>query len=209
MIDWPDNLPIEGAITKPEDAVGHVLMYPLGAHEPIRQRDLAGANSGMGLSAKIPDGMRATAVQTNEVNNLAGFLFPGCKVDVLGTFHAGTDNNTMTRTILQDVQVLSTGTKMEPDPQGKPDNVAIVTLLTTPEQSEKLVLAENQGSIHFVLRNGGDRATGDTAAIDLAELSGLPKTTTPTPGRHEIAQKVAESYTVETIAGDKTSVDKF
>jgi pilus assembly protein CpaB len=113
----------------------------------------------------------------------------------------------VTRTVLQNVQVLSTGTKTEPDPQGKPENVGVVTLLTTPEDSEKLFLAGSQGSIQFVLRNGGDNATANTASIDLAELSGLakkPAAITPQPGR-----RVANVYIVETVAGDKTSVAKF
>src|SRR5437899_8657149 len=84
------------------------------------------------------------------------------------------------RTVIQNAQVLSTGTKMDPDPNGKPENVSVVTLLVTPEESEELALAQsqatqNQGSIHFVLRNGGDAARPNTAPVDMAELAGIPK----------------------------------
>src|SRR5205085_10655171 len=139
------------------------------------------SGASLGLSAKIPDGMRATAIKTNEVTNIAGFIFPGSHVDVLVTWKP--ENNpvsTETRTVLQNVQVLSTGTKMDPDPNGKPENVSVITLLLTPEQAEKLVLAQteaasNGGNLNFVLRNGGDGATPSTPPVDMAELVGEPK----------------------------------
>jgi len=105
-INWPENVPLEGLIEKKQDVTGHVLMYAVAANEPVLQRDLA-ASASLGLAAKIPDGMRATAVKTNEVTNIAGFIFPGSHVDVLVTFK--TENNsasTETRTVLQNVQVL-------------------------------------------------------------------------------------------------------
>ena len=73
------------------------------------KHDLASSGS-FGLSAKIPDGMRATSVKTNEVMNIAGFIFPGSHVDVLVTLRG--ENNAAsntTHTVLQNVQVLATG----------------------------------------------------------------------------------------------------
>ena len=86
-IDWPESIPLDGAITKKEDAVGRVLAYSIGANEPLMERHLAGAGSSLGLSAKIPNGMRATAIKVNEVNNIAGFLSPGAKVDYYPLYH--------------------------------------------------------------------------------------------------------------------------
>ena len=155
--------------------IGRVLIYPVGAKEPVMQRDLASAGS-FGLSARIPDGMRAMAVKTNEVSSVAGFIFPGSHVDVLGTFRMEGNNSTISRTVLQNVQVLSTGTKTAPYPNGKPENVTVVTLLVTPEQSTKLVLAQNQGTIQISLRNGADSVNPEVASVDLADLAGTPKT---------------------------------
>src|SRR5713226_10277599 len=212
-INWPVNVPLEGLIEKKQDITGHVLMYGVAANEPVLQRDLASSAS-LGLAAKIPDGMRATAVKTNEVTNIAGFIFPGSHVDVLVTFK--TENNsasTETRTVLQNVQVLSTGTKMDPDPNGKPENVNVVTLLVSPEQSEKLALAQNQGTIHFVLRNGGDSANPDVRPVDIAELAGIAKKPLEPVMKHvkQVAAvvKLPEVYTVETVANGKITVTKF
>src|SRR5439155_19739721 len=126
-IDWPQSVHVEGTITNHDDVVGHVLIASLSANEPILRRDLA-SEASIGLAAKIPDGMRAVAVKTNEVNNVAGFLIPGAHVDVLVTLRGDNNNASSTRTVLQNVLVLSTGAKMEADPNGKPENVNVVTL---------------------------------------------------------------------------------
>ena len=212
-INWPENVPLDGLFEKKEDVAGHVLMYMVAANEPVLRRDLASSAS-LGLAAKIPDGMRATAVKTNEVMNVAGFIFPGSRVDVLVTLHGESNASSTARTVLQDVQVLSTGTKMDPDPNGKPENVTVVTLLVTPEQSEKLALAENQGTIQFVLRNSGDSANAATPAVDMAELTGAPKKPEETANPKRIAPvtaavKAPEPYIVETVANGKITVSKF
>src|SRR5579862_9964008 len=63
LIDWPSNAVLPGSSAKIEDVVGRPLITPLGAKEPILQRELAVEGSGLGLTAKIPTGMRATAVR--------------------------------------------------------------------------------------------------------------------------------------------------
>jgi pilus assembly protein CpaB len=212
-INWPVNVPLEGLIDKKEDAIGRIPIYALEAKEPLQKRGLA-SNGSFGLSAKIPDGMRATSVKTNEVMNIAGFIFPGSHVDVLVTLRGENNASTTTHTVLQNVQVLATGTKTDPDPNGKPENVSVVTLLVTPEESEKLALAQsqatqNQGSIHFVLRNGGDAARPDTAPIDMAELAGIPKKVQPQHTKRAPAPAAPAPYTVETFSGGKVTVAKF
>jgi pilus assembly protein CpaB len=215
-IDWPENVPVQGLIQKKEDVVGHMLMYAVTANEPLLQHDFASSGS-FGLAARIPDGMRAIAIKTNETTDVAGFIFPGAHVDVLVTLRNGFGGgtSTVTRTALQNVLVLSTGAKTDPDPNGKPENVEVITLLVSPEQSEKLALAQNQaaqnqGTIHFVLRNGGDPTRPDTAPVDLAEFMGAQQPATPQKvTRHTAAAKPPSLYTVETVIGNKVTVAKF
>ncbi|HET9837911.1 MAG TPA: Flp pilus assembly protein CpaB [Candidatus Angelobacter sp.] len=215
-VNWPANVAVEGLIDKKEDVVGRVLILPVEANEPVLKHDLA-PNGSLGLSAKIPSGMRATSVKTNEVMNVSGFLFPGSRVDVLVTLRGENVAATTTRTVLQNVQVLATGNKTDPDPNGKPENVSVVTLLVTPEESEKLALAQNQaaqnqGTIHFVLRNGGDTATPVTAPVDMAQLAGFTRKSDEKPRtRRNVTVKIPDPvmYTVETLAGGKVAVAKF
>ena len=182
-IDWPDNVPLAGSINKIEGAVGRPLIVSVAAREPLLERDLAALGSGFGLSAKIPAGMRATAVRSNEIVGVAGFLFPGSHVDVVVTYSlppnagavlgaslASAAGQTSTQTVLQDVEVLSTGTSIEPDPHGQPQTVSVVTLLLTPEDSQKLLLASAQGTIQFVLRSGVDRENVKLPATRLQQL---------------------------------------
>ena len=82
---------------------------------------------------------------------------PGTHVDVLVTLHLSTQPDPVTSTVLQDAEVLATGQKTEPDPEGKPTTATVVTLLVKPEDAERVVLASTQGTVHFVLRNGVDR----------------------------------------------------
>jgi pilus assembly protein CpaB len=216
-INWPENVALAGLIEKKDEIAGHALIYAVAANEPVLRRDLAAAAT-FGLAAKIPDGMRASAVKTNEVMSVAGFILPGSRVDVLVTLRSeqNTASTTTTRTVLQNVQVLSTGTKIDPDPNGKPENVSVVTLLVTPEQSETLALAQNQGTLQFALRNGADSASADTPSVDMASLTGTQRILPPPP-RSETAHARAaavvkaapDGYVVETVANGKVTVAKF
>lgn len=209
-IDWPTGLPMQGAVTKQEDVVGHILIIPVAAGEPLFQHDIASLGNS-GLSAKIPDGLRAVAVKTNELNNLSGFLFPGSRVDVLATLR-GENNKSYNRTVLQNIQVLSAGEKIVADPAGKPENVKFVTVLVTPQDSQKLALAMEQGTIQLALRNPNDAQKVETTTLSVSDLENLP----PKPIRQRtstrnavISTKAISAYVVETIAGAKSSVTKF
>src|SRR5258708_19562273 len=212
-IDWPLNVPLEGLIEKKDDITGHTLMSAVAVQQPVLRRDLASSAS-LGLSAKSADGMRASAGKTNEVTNIAGFVFPSSRVDVLVTLKP--DNNAAsmeTRTVLQNVLVLSTGTKIDPDPNGKPENVTVVTLLVTPEQSEKLALSQTHGTFHFLLPTAADPATPQLRPVDFAELAGIEKKPVEPVVKHASqvspVAKVPSVYSVETVINGKSTTAQF
>ena len=228
LIDWPADVPLAGSFTKTEEVVGRPLLFPLGPKEPVLKRDLAIAGSGIGLSGKIPPGMRATAVRSNEVVGVAGFLFPGSHVDVLATYNQpGTaqspGTSTSTQTVLQDVEVLAAGQTIEPDPTGKAQTVNVVTLLLSPEDSQKLLVASSQATIQFVLRSGADEGKVDIKPTRLDEVVGVPKASAPPPAprpatitpRRKPAPPVSASappppvHTLEVIQGTERTVHKF
>lgn len=217
LVDWPSTVPLTGSFSKPDEVVGRSLLYPLGPKEPVLDRSLAVAGSGFGITAKIPPGMRATSVRSNEIMGVAGFLFPGSHVDVLATFRLVGSDSPITQTVLQDVEVLTAGQRMQPDPEGKPQTVTVVTLLLNPVDSEKLLLASTQATIQFVLRSGADKERIDTKPVSMDELfAGLKKPPAPAPAAPRVrreapktAQKPPDFYTVEVIHGDKKSVEKF
>ena len=228
-IAWPENVTLPGSMRKPEDVIGRPLMVSVSAKQPLVQRDLAAPGSGYGLSGKIPEGMRATAIRSNEIVGVAGFLFPGSHVDVIATYSSS--SGVITNTVLQDVEVISTGTSIEPDPQGKPQTVNVVTLLLTPEDSQKILLASSQGTIQFVLRSGVDRKIADILPTRMDQLSGRPvQVSAPAPvppapkpvarasAKVEPPRVVApppvveapkEPHVIEVIQGTQRSVQKF
>ncbi len=209
-IDWPAKQPLAGAYVKASDVVGRSLLYPVQAGQPIIDQDLGDA-SGFGLTARIPPGLRAIALKSDDIVGVGGFLYPSSHVDVLVTYRTDKSPETMTATVLQDVQVLATDHQTKPDPDGKPATVNVVTLLLTPDEAERVVLASTQGTIHFVLRNGSDRDKVVDAPVQMSEFGAAPAATLPA---REVAMHTAPAarpprYTVETITGDKATKAEF
>jgi pilus assembly protein CpaB len=117
----------------------------------------------------------------------------------------------ITQTVLQDVEVLAAGQTIEPDPQGKPQQVNVVTLLLAPEDSQKVQLAGNQGTIQFVLRNGTDSKSVDLTPTRLDQLAGLVKPPAPPAKATKRAPAPApqQKYSLEVIQGTKSTVHTF
>jgi pilus assembly protein CpaB len=208
-VDWPMSVPLSGAMLKREDAVGRAVMYPLTKDEPITEHSLAAAGAGTGLAARIPEGMRATALKSDEVVGVAGFLLPGSHVDVLVTYRTDKFPEPITATVLQDAEVLAAGHQVQPDPEGKPATVNVVTLLLSPDDAQRAVLASTQGTIHFVLRNGADRAQMKEEPVGLSGLEQRDVKRAPDGPIHVVRHAARESAQVETVMGDKPSTARF
>ena len=214
LVNWPANTPLNGSFVKMDDLVNRSVLYPIDKDQPIVDRFLSVAGSGMGLAGKIPPGMRAIALRSDEVMGVAGFLYPGSHVDVLVTYHTDHSPDPVTFNVLQDAEVLAVGQKFQPDPDGKPVTATVVTLLLNPEDAKRAVLASTQGAFHFVLRGSEDVAKVKDAPITLSGISGpVANGTALKEARpHALPARQLPSrpqITVETIAGDKHSSDSF
>lgn len=210
MVSWPADKPVTGGFLKSEDLVGRVVLYPIDKDQPITDRFLSAPGSGLGLSGKIPDGMRAVALPSGEVMGVAGFIYPGSHVDVVVTYHSDQSPDPITFTVLQDTEVLAVGQKDQPDPDGKPATATVVTLLLTPLDAERAVMASTQGQFHFVLRSGSDKAHVPEVPITIGQLSGGPRPHPSTNGAPKMLPvRVVPPIVVQTIAGDKQSSDTF
>ena len=210
LVAWPGNIPIDGAFTHPADVMGRAVLFPLGKGQPILNRDLSVEGSGNGLASKIPDGMRAVALRSDEVVGVAGFLVPGSHLDVLVTYRQDGSSDPITVTVLQDAVVLAAGHQVEPDPEGKILDVTVMTLLLTPEEAQRAVLASTQGAIHFVLRNGRDTSrTGEPSTL-LSQLAGRPALGGHTVTRAPLPAAAAKPmrHEIETILGGGSSDER-
>jgi pilus assembly protein CpaB len=165
--------PPPGAILKKEDVVNRGVIASIHEDEPFYDTSLAAKGAGAGFAATIPQGMRAFAVHVNEVVGVAGFAVAGMRVDVLvsgvppGAQEGGVGS--ITRTLLQNIEVLSAGQNYQKDAEGKPVLVQVVNLLVTPEQAEILTLATMQ-TIQLVLRNPSDTVIVNTPGASTLNL---------------------------------------
>ena len=172
LTDWNGPIPA-GASTRPQDMVGRGVVVPIIAKEPVLESRLAAKGAGGGLASMIPPGMRAVAIHVSDVSSVAGFVVPGMRVDVLISGSApGVDSRfgTVTKTLLQNMEVLSAGQDFKKDAEGKPVSVPVINLLVTPEQAEMLSLAASSTNVQLVLRNPLDHNTAKTPGTALGRL---------------------------------------
>ncbi len=159
---WPKGLAPAGVLRSVDQVINRAAMGTLTPGEIILDAKLSAKNSGRGLASLIPEGMRAFTVQASHLTtNVAGFILPGNKVDVLLNIRAGRASvvgGGMTTTLLQAVEVLAVDQLLEApaDNRYDPKGLNSVTLLVTPEQATLLDLGQNMGTLTFSLRNLSD-----------------------------------------------------
>ena len=219
VIQWPANQQVAGMFTRVEDCVNRAVITPLAANEPVLESKLAPKESGAGLAATIPEGMRAVSVAVNEVVGVAGFVTPGTMVDVLVTGRAmggGTaGQGDITRTILENIRVLAAGQKIEQDREGKPQTVAVITLLVTPDEATQLTMGATDGRIQLALRNTIDTKKNEPKAIVQAALFSpqgaiaTPPAPRPAGGTRKAAPAPPPPYVIEVITGSKRENKSF
>jgi pilus assembly protein CpaB len=144
--------------------LGHGVIVPISKGEFILPNRLAGENAGSGLPSLIPPGMRAVSVRVNEVVSVAGFVTPGTRVDVLLTGTPGGSGEQQTTTVLQNVAVAASGHTLERTATGEAQNTAVITLLVSPDDAQRLTLASSEGHIQLALRNPLDTKQDEVPA---------------------------------------------
>ena len=142
-----------GSPRRRSDVLGHGVIVPISKGEFILPNRLAGENAGSGLPSLIPPGMRAVSVRVNEIVSVAGFVTPGTRVDVLLTGTPGGTGEQQTTTVLQNVAVLASGHTLERTATGEAQTTAVITLLVSPDDAQRLTLASSEGHIQLALRN--------------------------------------------------------
>lgn len=207
----------QGYYQNKADVLGRGVVVPIAKGEFILPSKLAAENAGAGLPSLIPPGMRAVSVRVNEVVAVAGFVIPGTRVDVLLTGNPTGVNEPLTTTVLENVEVLAAGQKLQRSAQGEPQSVPVITLLVSPEDAQKLTMASNEGRIQLALRNPLDTSEENLAVLrdsSLYRVGGPVRDPQPTRTRvrRVAAPKPApqpSAYVVEMIKGDKRDTAKF
>ncbi len=217
LISWPADQQIQGVCTRIQDCVDRALITPVLPGEPILEGKLAPKDAGAGLPAIIPEGMRAVSVAVNDVVAVAGFAQPGTSVDVMVTGQSenrGGANEQVTRTILEDVRVLAAGQKTEQDRQGQAQTITVITLLVTPEDADKLAMANTMGRVQLALRNSIDaNKTAPPPLFQGTLLGSGPAPAAPMPvsahAHVKSAPPAPPAYSVEVIRASKRETSEF
>lgn len=177
VVRYPKESVPAGAYSSIDSVAGQTCKIFLAAREPITALKLS--SRGGGLSMLVRSGMRATSLEVNQVSGVSGFVLPGDKIDVLCTIDGhGRDEETVTKTILQNAEVLASGQKTAQQ-DNKPITVQAVTILVDPAGAEKLALGLHEGRLHLVLRNPEDSDTVQVASLSTPQmLAGLTPSST-------------------------------
>jgi len=172
LVDWPAKTPLPGGFSDIETVVDRGLLASVIENEPLIESKLAPREAGAGLPPSIPAGMRAMSVKVNEVIGVAGFVVPGTRVDVVVVIRQRDES--MSRVVVGNVQVLTAGTKIDQEnsKDGKPIPSTVVTLLVSPQDAERISLAQSEGQIMLALRNPLDVAPSETRGVRTSSLMG-------------------------------------
>ena len=218
LVPWPARAVVPGTFTATDAVVNRGVLDELSENEPITESRLAPLGSGGGLPPTIKPGMRALSIKVNEVIGVAGFVVPGTHVDLIVTAKGSAGREeTMARIVVSNLEVLTAGTRYDQEQSrkdGKPVPTSVVTLLVTPEDAERIALAQVEGQLSLALRNPLDTLPVETKGARMVALMGAPgpppveakvsgRTVMRRPRPEPVAAPAPKAYTVETIRGAK------
>ncbi|WP_428627145.1 Flp pilus assembly protein CpaB [Sphingopyxis sp.] len=209
---WPKEL-VEKAYFMKEKTdvntlVGTVVRYPITAGQPLTQGALVHPDDRGFLAAALGPGMRAVTVKVSQEQGVAGFVFPGDRVDVLlaqtievKEGSAYPDDQIFTaETIVRNVRVLATDQRYDAeDETGKTPvrTFGSVTLEATPDLAERIAVAQSMGKLSLALRPLAESSGELEAAIASGEIN-VPSKGGTEAERRMLAQAQARPVTSKT-----------
>lgn len=225
VAQWPKGAIPAGAIKTLAGAEGRVVRSAIVAGEPLLESRLAPELAGRGgvMAMLVPEGQRGVSIKVDDAIRESGFILPNSRVDVLVSMaKPGTQGEKIAKVILQDVPILAAGQTVEMR-DNKPITVTTVTLALTPEQTERLAVAQSEGRITLTTRNLRDnqlvRTPGATQATLLSDVArpavATGPTATATAARRTVAAAAplpaptVEGHTVSVLRGSRLSEQQF
>lgn len=209
---WPKELTEKAYFLKDKTdvntLVGTVVRHAITAGQPLTQGALVHPDDRGFLAAALGPGMRAVTVKVSQEQGVAGFVFPGDRVDVLlaqtievKEGSAYPDDQIFTaETIVRNVRVLATDQRYDAeDETGKTPvrTFGSVTLEATPELAERIAVAQNMGKLSLALRPIAENSGELEAAIASGEIN-VPANGGAAAERRMMAQAQARPTTART-----------
>ena len=217
LVNWPKASVQPGALRTAAEAEGRVVRSSIVAGEPLIEGKLAPQLAGRGgiMPMLIPEGQRGVTIRVDDAMRESGFVLPNSRVDVLVSMAKAGSSEKIAKVILQDVTVLAAGQTVEMK-DNKPVTNTTVTLALTPQQVERLAVAQSEGRLMLAQRNLRDtqfvRTPGATPSSLLSDIAPAP---TPEAKPTVLARSaplplpVVEKYPVAVIRGTKVSEQTF
>jgi pilus assembly protein CpaB len=214
---WPEGLVqpayyIKGKPgVRPADLVGTVVRNEITAGQPFTQGTLIKPGERGFLAAALGPGMRAVTVAVSATSGVAGFVFPGDRVDIVLTQEVagGGEGQALkvSETVMRNVRVLATDQRMDAkNEQGKAvvQRFTMVTLEATPKLAEKIAVAQRIGDLSLSLRSIADNSAELERAIASGEVK-VPQTDDPKAERRmllAIANQPVDGLSTYTTGSD-------
>ena len=216
---WPEGLVQPAYFIKgspgvnPQELIGTVVRNEITAGQPLTQGTLVKPGERGFLAAALGPGMRAVTVAVSATSGVAGFVFPGDRVDLVLTqeVSSGGDKNgpslRASETIIRNIRVLATDQRTSAqNEEGKPEvrTISTVTLEATPKIAEKIAVAQTIGQVSLSLRSIADNSAELERAIAAGEVE-VPEGADVKAERKmllAIASKPADSNPTYTVGAD-------
>lgn len=173
---WPKDKMPAGALTKIEDVEGRRARSKIYMGEPILDNKLfPKGTSGQGASPLIPKGYRVVPVKVDTEKGGAGLILPGDRVDVAVYVSRVPGYRAGIHTVLQDIKVFAVNDVVDlesKDGDGHSIAAKTISLLVTPSQAHKLMLAMELGKVRLVMRSPEDDERVEDVSVSPREVFG-------------------------------------
>lgn len=214
---WPKEL-IEAAYFKEGDGgasidslVGTVVRNAVTAGQPLTQGSIVKPGDRGFLAAALGPGMRAVTVPVSALTGVAGFVFPGDRVDLVLTQNVEASAGPplkVSETIVRNLRVLATDQRATPSVDEKGNTVVseykLVTIEATPRIAEKITVAQSIGTISLSLRSLADNAAELEQALASGDIN-IPEGATVDQERaimRQLAQRPSATKSSYATGGD-------
>jgi pilus assembly protein CpaB len=191
--------------------VGTVVRNAVTAGQPLTQGSLVKPGDRGFLAAALGPGMRAVTVPVSALTGVAGFVFPGDRVDLVLTQNVNASSGPplkVSETIVRNLRVLATDQRATPTLDEKGNTVVteykLVTIEATPRIAEKITVAQSIGTISLSLRALTDNAAELEMAMASGEVS-IPEDATAEEEQaimRQVAQRPSAGRSTYATGGD-------
>ncbi|GAB2174501.1 Flp pilus assembly protein CpaB [Dongia sp. agr-C8] len=192
---WPETLIDERFIVQPaqvenqapaadpqQEFVDRIARRSIMAGEPMSREMVIKQGDKSVTAANLAPGMRAMTINVSPNQGVAGLILPNDHVDLLMDVSvreivglAGWKDVVLkygTETIMRDVRVVAINQKLAHDPkEGVAEPGNLVTLEVTPDQAERILVAQQVGTVSLTLRSMvpglNDKDKGQTFTMDV------------------------------------------